>query len=52
MNSHIHLSVLLFVEIGAMIILWKYLLFMAALHLAASNNEGYRDWGAAISVIA
>lgn len=49
MEGHIHLSALGFLTVGAMVILWTFLLHMAALRLSASDNPAYQTWGKALA---
>lgn len=49
MEGHIHLSALSFMVVGGMVVIWVFLLHMAALRLSASDNPTYQAWGKAFA---
>ncbi len=51
-KGHLHLSAIGFLIVGAMLVIWKFLLTNLSLRLVTSPNPTTQEWGAAVSVVA
>lgn len=49
MNGHIHLSAVSFLTTAAILIIVNFLLHMASLKLASSDNENMQLWGKSLA---